>query len=561
MDRRTFFNQGRTSIAIDQNGILPAPEYAFKTNRNLASGSAPYTGTWGRTQVIHLLRRTMFGAAENDIQHFLGKSISDAVDELLTSPSTQPSPPINNYNTPSSTDPNVAAGQTWVNAPDDPNFGGKRRYSLKAWWTGQMINQGRSIHEKMVLFWHNHFATESNLYASPIAMYKQQQLLRNDALGNFKQMTRDITLDTAMLVYLNGYLNTKNAPDENYGRELQELFTLGKGPNSQYTESDVKEAAKVLTGWRVNRNTSTTYFDANKHDTSNKTFSSFYNNTVITGKSGATAGDDELDALLSMIFNKEEVSKFMVRKLYKWFVYYDIDSTTETNVIEPLAQIFRQNNYDIKPVLLALFKSEHFYDPANMGALIKSPIDFSVGICRQFNVKFPDATDYVNQYYMWQTVYSTFVIMQQDLGDPPSVSGWPAYYQVPGFHELWINSDTLPKRNQISDVLAYVGFKRSGFTLIIDPIEAAKLTSKPEDPNVLVKELSEYLHTLPISKTSSDTYKISTLLSGQNSDHYWQDAWNLYLADPNNATNKAIVTVRIQALLKGLMNLSEYQLS
>ena len=148
--------------------------------------------------------------------------------------------------------------------------------SFKRWWTGELINHDRTVREKLVMFWHNHFATQTDVYNWPNYAYDYTALLRANASKNFKTLTKLVTLDAAMLVYLNGDRNTKVAPDENYSRELQELFTLGKGPNSNYTESDVIEGAKILTGWRINRSTGAVYFDATKHDTANKTFSSFY---------------------------------------------------------------------------------------------------------------------------------------------------------------------------------------------------------------------------------------------------------------------------------------------
>ena len=188
-----------------------------------------------------------------------------------------------------------------------------------------------------------------------------------------------------MLRYLNGYVNTASAPDENYARELQELFTLGKGPAVQYTEADVRTAARVLTGWRINTTNYTSYFDATRHDTAAKVFSSFYGGKTITGKTGA-AGATETDELIDMIFLKDEVSKFICRRLYRWFVYYKIDAAVELNIIEPLAKIFRDNNYEIKPVMRALLQSEHFYDVLNQGCLIKSPVDLIVGHLREFAV-------------------------------------------------------------------------------------------------------------------------------------------------------------------------------
>lgn len=215
----------------------------------------------------------------------------------------------------------------------------------------------------------------------------------------------------------------------------------------------MKAAAKVLTGWRNNAATISSYFDATKHDTSNKTFSSFYNNTIITGRTGTTAGNQELDDLLTMIFNTQEVAKYICRRLYRWFVYYDIDASVETNVIAPLANILRTNNYEIKPVLAALLKSEHFFDVFSRGCQIKSPVDLVVGLCREFTVSFQPASDYITNYGFYNYLVSWVSNMQQNIGDPPDVSGWKAYYQEPQFYEVWVNSDTLPKRNQYTDTL------------------------------------------------------------------------------------------------------------
>src|SRR5450432_870823 len=236
----------------------------------------------------------------------------------------------------------------------------------------------------MVLFWHNHFVTETNTVDNALFCYQYNMLLRRHALGNFKEFVRAITVEPAMLRYLNGYANSKKAPDENYGRELQELFTLGKGPGSHYTEEDVKAAARVLTGFTVQYKTFTSSFDPNRHDETDKQFSTAYGNRLIRGIKGKE-GTMELDELLDMIFSQEEVSRFICRKLYRFFVYHNIDETTERDLIEPLAALFRKENYEIGPVLEALFSSQHFFDPANFGCMIKSPIDFTIGLCREYN--------------------------------------------------------------------------------------------------------------------------------------------------------------------------------
>ena len=462
MDRREFL-----AVRKRKASLRPKLPQSFRTD----SGLNPYAGAWTTNEVAHLLKRTMFGSKKADIDYFKTRTMSQAVDELLNPTAPIPSPPVNDYS-PNTPDPNVAAGQTWINDPtNDGTLNSVRRASFKKWWAGVMINQDRSIREKLTLFWANHFSTETNDIGVSHFVYKHHALFRQYALGNFRQLVKDVTIDCGMLRYLNGYLNTASAPDENYGRELQELFTIGKDPVTNlaaYSEDDVKFAAKVLTGHRINGSFSY-FFDSTKHDITNKTFSSFYNNTTITGRTGA-AGALELDDLLAMIFSKTEVSKFICRKLYRWFVYYVIDSATEANVIDPLATIFRNNNYDIKPVLSTLFKSEHFYDVVNQGCLIKSPVDQVVGCLREYGVVFPNpVSEYADAYAMWNYIRNWSASMAQDAGDPPNVSGWPPYYQAPQFHEIWINSDTLPNRPPTRPTLSIGGgrvSKACGFSAL-----------------------------------------------------------------------------------------------
>jgi uncharacterized protein (DUF1800 family) len=506
----------------------------------------------------------MFGAKKADIDYFKAKTMSQAVDELLNPTAPLPSPPVNDYS-PGTPDPIIAAGQTWITNPtNDGTLNSVRRASFKKWWMGVMINQDRSILEKLTLFWANHFGTETNNISIAHFVYNHHNLLRQSALGNFKQLVKNVTIDPGMLRYLNGYLSTATAPDENYGRELQELFTIGKDPITNlapYTEDDVKNAAKVLTGHRINGNTFAYFFDPTKHDITNKTFSTFYNNTVITGKSGAT-GAQETDDLLNMIFSKNEVAKFIARKLYRWFVYYVIDDATETNVIEPLATIFRDNNYEIKPVLSALLKSEHFYDVVNQGCLIKSPTDHLVSCMREFGVVFPDtAANYVDVYNIWNYIRGTAAQMAQDVGDPPNVSGWPAYYQAPQFHEIWINSDTLPKRNRFTDTMIVSGYSHNGKKIIIDVVAFTKALPNPLDPNALIDDALSILYRVPLSTQTKQTLKQQILLSNQTQDYYWSNAWSAYISDPSNTTNYNIVNTRLKTLYQYLMDLSEYQLA
>jgi len=557
MDRRDFLTARRKKRTANQEAT---PAQTFRTN----SGISPYTGPWTEQEIIHLLKRTMFGAKKADVDYFRTRTMSQAVDELLTPTAPAPAPPVKEYTTstqPGTPDGNIAQGTTWINdINNDGTVQSQRRASYKKWWTGVLMNQDRSIREKLVMFLVDQFGNEALDVNSGNWAYRQHSLIRQYALGNYKNLVRDITKDLMMLRYLNGYLNVASAPDENYARELMELFTLGKGPDSRYTEADVKEAAKVLTGWQINYTTWAPVFNSARHSTVNKTFSSFFNNTVITGRTGATAGDLELNDLLNMIFLQNEVAKFIVRKVYRWFVYYTIDAATEANVITPLADIFRNNNYELKPMLSALFKSEHFFDMLNRGCYIKTPSDLVVGSLREMNIQFRPATDWDTNYGLWNTFYAWMVNLGQNLHDPPNVSGMPAYYQEPAYHEIWINSDSLPKRNQFTDIMINSGYARNGFRVQFNCVAFAQTLSNPGNPNDLIDEALKFFFRNDISAQSKAQIKTQILLTNQQWDYYWTNAWAAYVSNPTTA-NFNTVNTRLRSLFQYFFNLSEYQLA
>lgn len=525
-----------------------------------------YKGKWTRDQAKHLLKRTTFGARREDISHFASKSLRHCLRELLDTEEPVPAPPVNNYNDDKYTDEEIPAGQTWITAAKVTGMNvGRRKNSFKAWWLGLMLNQQPTLREKMVLFWHNHFATETNVVDNPTFIYKHHILLRQYALGNFKDMVRAVTIDPAMLKYLNGNASTKKAPDENYGRELQELFTVGKGPGSHYTEADVKAAARVLTGFRIeNKFLPDVHgiFDGSRHDEGDKQFSPFYANTLIKGKKGKD-GQQEFEEMLDMIFAQEEVARFICRKLYRFFVYHEIDADTEKNIIEPLAKTFRKSNYEIRPVLRQLLSSRHFFDPGNKGGIIKSPIDFTVGFCRECHVPFPDAAGYIDLYGFWLNIQGTAAQMQQNIGDPPNVAGWQAWYQEPQYDKIWINSDTLPKRNQFTDRMLSYGYTRGTIKLMADPFLFAQSLSNPGNPDSLIDESVQLLYAVDLPDKEKKYMKEGILLSGlqgQMSDHYWTDAWQKMISNPADAANKKDVTNKLRNLYKYIMDLPQYQL-
>ncbi|MDF7809851.1 DUF1800 domain-containing protein [Hymenobacter sp. YC55] len=576
MNRRAFLNKPATTLAAPITAVLARPAIGIddppaddETISRFANTSLPteprslagislYTGSWGYAQAAHLLRRCLFGPTRAEINTAASQTLAEVVDRLLTAPAA-PAPPLNV----SATDTSVPQGQTWVTEPFNQTFEGARRSSLRAWWMGQLVGQGTSLSEKMTLFWHNHFVIELGDINDARYGYQYCALLRQHALGNIRQLTEEVTVAPAMLRYLNGNQSTANAPNENYGRELLELFTVGKGPligpvnYTNYTEADVQAAAKVLTGWRDNTTTIAGYYTASRHNTTTKQFSAAFQNATI-----ANLGDQEYKALIALIFAQQETAKFLCRKLYRWFVYYVIDATTEAEVIEPLARLLVANNYNVAPVLRTLLSSEHFYDAVNMGCVIKSPLDFTVGTCRQLQMVFPAASNLVAQYGMWDYLNSSTNVQQQYLGDPPNVAGWPAYWQTPQYYEMWINAVTLPRRNQLTDLfISTNGYSRNGANIKINVIDLV-LSLPPAtaaDPNLLIAELAQLL--LPITLTANQlTYLNDTLLPGL-PDFEWTVEWQQYLAAPTNTTRKAAVETKLRALLRTMMGLAEYHLS
>jgi uncharacterized protein (DUF1800 family) len=537
-------------------------------SRNLsADGLDEYAGEWTTTEVAHLLKRTLFGVKVDDLNYFLTLSMSDAVDQLLTVTAAPATVPLNSYSSNGYTDPTgVAAWDTWINTGvdfPDTVMNTNRLDSLKCWWIGQMLNENRSIHEKLTLFWHNHFAVDSLLHIADIPArpwYDYYLILRSNALGNFKQLVKSMTLSPAMLCYLNGNTNKKTAPNENYGRELQELYTVGKGPASLYTQDDVVAAARVLTGHSVDSNFNYV-FNVADHDDQNKAFSNFYGSTIITGRSGSS-GAGELDDLLTMIFSTQESAKFICREIYRFFVYYVIDDNIETNIIGPLAQVFRSSGYDITAVMSVLLKSDHFFNMAYSSAcLIKSPLDFALGLMREYQVKMPDLSDYGSSYSAWETILQTTALLQQEILRIPEVAGWYAYYEGTAYHELWINSVTYTERNAFTDQMITSGAMMNMVPLLIDPLAFAASLSNPGDPNLLISESLDILYRVPLAADTIANLKQTILLGGLTTDSYWTAAWTTYLSNPSDPIGKGTVFTRLQTFYKYLMNLPEYHLS
>jgi uncharacterized protein (DUF1800 family) len=509
----------------------------------------------------------LFGATKASVDQIKGMSMSAAVDFLIDNPVQPATSPVNVYTAGTDTG-GVAFGSSWIDAalpdPTDNTIrntlnNNRLSNSFKPWWMGQLINQKTHILEKITLFWANHFGTDNANNNRPKAIFQHYKILRTCGLTNFRDLIRQVTIDPHMLYFLSGNNSNKTAPNENYGRELQELFMVGKGPDSHYTEGDVKAAARVLTGWQVTQSaTDGTYssiFTASRHDIANKQFSSFYGNKVITGQSSAI----EIDALIDMILQTNECAKFIVRRLYTWFIYYNITPGIEANVITPLADIFRNSNYSLPAVLKALFKSEHFFDPLNYGSVIKSPVDMYVSMIREFNVALAASPADI-KYLHWKNIYDKCRLEGQNIGDPPNVAGWAAYYQAPAFYELWMSASSIQTKAINLKAYSNSGVTVSGIPILIDSVAFLKQFSTADaiNPDTVVKNFIQYL--LPADDLSADQKAAmkAFLVPPNESDTYWSNEWNRYLADP--ATYYKEVKGILDKLMRPIVAMAEYYL-
>jgi uncharacterized protein (DUF1800 family) len=351
-----------------------------------------------RSQIAHLLRRAGFGPSEAELDEYSQLGFAGALDRLLN---------------PEQIDDSATDA---VLQPLAANLGDKKQIEAsKFWWVSRMLYTRRPLQEKMTLFWHNHFATANSKVANSVLMLQQIQLFRDNALGNFEALLQKITRDPAMLIWLDNRLNRKGSPNENYAREVQELFTVGIG---NYTEEDIHQAARAFTGYSLDKNLNYV-FNAKQHDNGIKTFQ-------------GQAGDFDADDILAILVRNPATARFITTKLFTWFVYDNPDPST----IDRLSNTFVNTNFDIRAVLRDMFTGPEFLSDQAFHGIVKQPADFVVGSLKSLNVQNigPDVTQALRR-------------MGQDLLNPPDVSGWKG-------GSAWINSTTLFERFNWADRLS-----------------------------------------------------------------------------------------------------------
>ena len=542
----------------------------------------PFVGTLGGQKAAHMLRRATFGPQIQEIQLFSTLTAAAAF-QLLITPQIAPALPID-----------YLSGTDWV-SPNvkDPNRNSDTLSKFtSAWWMDSMRLSGGNLTDRMVWFYHTHFPLIiSRVENEPQLSLDYLRLLRFYALGNYKDLARAICIDNAMLIHLDGKLNVKGNPQENFGREFLELFTVGKGDQvgpddyTNFTEVDVKALTKVLTGWSTDTSYQTidpiTNIPTGKvkgngtmssqHDVSDKLFSAAFNNTtiqtanVIGGNTTVQSVNDELDDAIDMIFASPHTAKNICRRIYREFVYFDITPEIETNIITPLAATLEQNNFDINSVLQVLFTSEHFYDldsaptdDNNVGAIIKSPVDLIIGTIRLFELDIPDkTTDLEDHYDMYGKLVQQLDQQGLDFFEPYDVAGYDAYFQVPHFQRYWISSNYLANRYKFSELLIN-GFDNSAGTSLLKLDFLQFVEDKCTDPGnsvLLMQELVEWMIPIQLSTQRFDYFK-DVILLGQLPAANWTAEWLTYV----NTNNDAIVRAQLDNLALAMMQSPEYQL-
>lgn len=493
----------------------------------------------------------------------------------------------------------VAPGEPFINRPYkklrptfEEQFGGERQNAILTWVNESIYNQKTSIHWKLFVFLHNLTPTKAFDLGGHKFIFNYIKLIFNGVLGDYKEFIYKLTLDPSMLNYLNLQLSQKDTPDENYAREVQELFTVGKRPFSKFTEEDVRGVARSLVGWRFDYE-KIIYTEGHEpvidfqdwnHDQGDKQFSSFYNNHTIKGKTGQD-GREELQEVVDMIFETPESCIFPCRRLYQFFVYPEVSQEVENTIIKEMAELMRENNFSLLAPLKLLLKSEHFFDQSFYNTLIKSPLEFSFGLYKEFDLfngelriwiqeenreyyysdgerpdLFPQklVDERSRSYYFFSNLYWNLSNQGLRLFEPPSVSGWPAYYQEPVYDLFWVNSVTIKQRKQTSEGATRWGiWLENGVHIRFNLKDYLDTFTLPNNLEVLLSEMQDRFLGAPIPERAKSRIKSSVL--GDKNDQYWTDLVDAYLNNPTS-DNRNQLNWRLEQLLYQFFELAEIHL-
>ncbi|MGI8430764.1 MAG: DUF1800 domain-containing protein [Chthoniobacterales bacterium] len=436
---------------------------------------------WNYEAAAHLLNRAGFGGTPDEISAFQGKGLETAVDSLLQPPDA----PLNVEDQPWSKPVDLAASrQALRSLKGSPAEQKAKRKAmrqeqqgevraLRYWWLEQMHQTSAPLIEKMTLFWHGHFATSVQKVRSPYAMWRQNATLREQALGHFPTLLKAISRDPAMQVYLDLQQSKKDHPNENWAREVMELFTLGIG---NYTEEDVQAAARAFTGYRIDPRRQAFAFAARQHDDTSKTF---------LGQRGNFSGDDVLDLIVA----QPVCAQFIGKKLWRFFVEDD----PAPPKVQAMGDALRRHCFHVRPVLREVFRSREFYSERVRRTQIKSPVQFLVQSCKLLGTDLPPA----------QATEGALRSMGQIPFNPPNVKGWDG-------GKSWVSTSTLLFRYNFANYLLN-GTAGPNFTvppgLQRDAVDFAQIAPAAlrQEPEKLLAELGRWVFQAPLSPAQKET--------------------------------------------------------
>ena len=446
---------------------------------------------WNKERIAHLYRRLGFGATYNEIIAGLATDPEDLVDQLIDGAFNLPNPA-----TPFWGDYTM---QDFEDNPDLEVFQLKMEFRRR--WLLEMTAEGPvAIRAKLALFWSNHFVTAENVYECINYMWKYYELLNTHCLGNFKEFVELMGINPAMLVYLNGNLNVVNEPNENYARELMELFTMGE--NNGYTQNDIAEVSRALTGWQAHG-----YFcipvslDENLYDNGSKT---------IFGQTG----NWDYGQVHDLIFEQrtDEVAHHICSEIYKFFVYPEINE----DIVNALAETFKApaNNWNLVPVFKQLFKSEHFFDEVLITGHIKSHVEVFIGTIKLIGLEHnTHYTDDLLDFFTYR-----LDSLGQHLFNPPDVAGWPG-------HRAWVNENTLTSRWNFSGQQLYWYLDDPGRAQMVQL--ALDLSNGSNNPEIIVGLVANHFLGKDLSPAALQT--AIQYFKGDVPENYFQDgSWSLY---------------------------------
>lgn len=540
----------------------------------------PKSGLLGKRLAAHLLRRATYHIPPQRIGTFASLTPDAAVDQLcdIVPALTFPQGPIN-FNT-----GNPLFNEATVRVADGAGVNDFFQFLALGQWRLMEAYFDTSIRSKMTYWLDSIWVVNAGDLSFTENQFVHWRLFQEMALGNLKDFAQKISLDMAMLVFLNNDDNTVVSPNENYAREFLELFTILKGETvgigdyTNYTESDIAEAARVLTGYKqitdipgVNAELDTEtglgrgYRVFADHDTGDKVFSAAFQNQTITGAVDEADMHRELGDFIDMVFNQEETAKAYCRRLYRFFVSDIINSEIESDIINPLANDLQTNGYEILPVLKRLLKSEHFYgtddfNPSNntIGGKIKSPVELlvtSASVMGGLNV---GLTDYNMLFNI--TAYHTnslFDKLQMPFNGPSTVEGFFGYYKEPGFSKNWFNSNTIFYRYNIATYMLR-GWWDNPFNPIHFKVDVLNFVvtniSNPSDGSILVTEFMDCF--LPEIPTEDRFDYFLNALYGDLSPANWFFAWQAF----QDTSVDTEVRIGVNNFYLALFNAPEFQL-